>query len=252
MDEQRIFLRPPIWVPLAVVAIGGLFYLAGKQLEVTNDPANRGTISVSGEGRAFTPPDIAELSVGVQTGRQPTAGAAMERLKTDMEQVIAAVKELGVEEKDIRTENFWLNPAYDWNEGQQIPRGFEASQSLRIKVRDLDTVSDVLGAATGAGANQAGSVNFTVDEPEEKRAEARAEAIKEAQQKAEVLAQQLGVSLGEIVSFNEGYGGGPMPPVYYERSALGMGGGSDAAQSAPLPAGEQEILVNVSITYELR
>lgn len=250
MEDQRIFLRPPLWLPVLVVVIGGLFYMSGKKIEADNNPANRGTISVSGEGRAFTPPDIAELSVGVQTGRQPTAGAAMEKLKADMDKVIAAVKEKGVEEKDIRTENFWLNPAYDWREGEQIARGFEASQSLRIKVRDMDSVSDVLGAATNAGANQAGSVNFTVDEPEEKRAEARAEAISEAQAKAQVLADQLGVRLGEIVNFNEGYGGS-VPPMPYMERAMGMGGGGDVAQSAPLPAGEQEIRVNVSITYEL-
>lgn len=252
MDEQRIFLRPPLWVPILAVIIGGLFYVSGKKIEADNMPGEEGMITVSGEGRAFAVPDIAEISVGVSTGRQATAAAAMEKLKTDMDSVIAAAKEEGVEEKDIRTESFWLNPAYDWQDGRQIPRGFEASQSVRIKVRDIDNVSAVLGATTAGGANQAGSVNFTVDDPEEKRAEAREEAIEEAKAKAEVLADQLGVSLGEIKSFNEGFGGGVPPPIYYERMAVGMGGGSDAAnQASPLPAGEQEMVVTVNITYEL-
>lgn len=248
-NAQTLTIRPPVWALIAAVLLGGLFFLGGKWIETGNDP-QRATISVSGDGRAFAVPDVAEISVGVQTGRQPTAAKAMEKLKTSMDTVIAAIEKAGVAKKDIRTENFWLNPVYDYREGEQVPRGFEANQSVRVKVRNLDKVSDVLGAATAAGANQAGSVNFTVDEPEGVRAQARAEAIKEAKEKAQLLADQLGVRLKKIVGFGEGYGG--MPPVYMERSAYGMGGGgADMAQSVPLPPGEQEVMVNVNITYEV-
>lgn len=251
MENQTLYLRPPVWALLVAVAIGGMFYIVGKNIEADKRNEQPGVITVSGDGRAFVIPDIARLTVGIQTGRQPSAEVAMEELKTGMDAIIAAVREQGVEEKDIRTQSFWLNPAYDWNEGRQIPRGFEASQSLEIKVRDLDKVSDVLGAATAAGANQSGGVSFTVDDPDVTRAEARAEAIAEAKDKAAELADQLGVSLGEIVNFNEGYNGG-QPPIMFERAAYGMGGGTDAdEQSVPLPAGEQEINVTVSITYEI-
>lgn len=250
MDEQRIFLRPPVWLPLLVVVVGGLFYIAGKKVEARYSRPP-GVITVSGDARVFAAPDIAEMSLGIQTGRQPTAGAAMERLKEGMDRVIAAVKAQGIEEKDIRTENFWLNPVYDYADGRQIPRGFEASQSLRVKVRDLDKVSDVLGAGTNAGANQAGSVTFTLDDPDGKRADARAEAIAEARQKAKLLADQLHMQLGKIQNFNEGFGGGT-PPIFM-REAYGMGGGGDMADKAvQLPAGEQEIVVNVTIVYEIR
>lgn len=252
MDSQTVYVRPPVWALLVAVAIGGAFYLIGKNIEADNRNEQPSVISVSGDGRAFVTPDIARLSAGMQTGRQQTAGAAMERLKTSMDKVIAAVKAQGIDEKDIRTQNFWLNPVYDWADGRQIPRGFEAGQNLEIKIRDLDMVSAVLGAATAAGANQSGGVQFTVDDPEEKRAEARAEAIAEAKAKAVQLADQLGVELGDIVNFSEGgYGGGPVPPMYYGEAA--GRGGADMAQNAAvdLPAGEQEINVNVSITYEI-
>jgi uncharacterized protein len=238
---------------IIAVAIGGAFYLAGKNIEANDDPSDSGTITVSGDGKAFATPDIAQLSVGMQTGRQPTAAAAMENLKKTMDAVIAAVKAQGIEEKDIRSESFYLNPAYDYSTGRMIPRGFEATQSLSIKVRDLDKVSDVLGAATNAGANQAGNVVFTVDDPEAKRAEARQEAIEEAKKKAKMLADELGVSLGDIVSFSEGYGGYPVP-MYYGREALGVGGGdADMAknQAVQLPVGEQQVDISVSITYEI-
>lgn len=254
MADQTVYVRPPIWALMAAVVIGGCFYISGKSIEADNDPADQGTISVSGEGRAFVSPDIGLLSLGVQTGRQPTAAAAMENLKKNMDAVIAAVKAEGVEDKDISTQSFYLSPVYDYTNGRQISRGFEASQSLSVKVRDLDKVSAVLGAGTAAGANQSGGVNFTVDDPEAKRAEARAEAIAAAKEKAKVLADQLNVDLGDIISFSEGYGG-YVPPMYYSREAYGIGGGMDVANqekaAVQLPAGEQEVNVTVTITYDI-
>lgn len=245
--DHTLNIRPPAWLPIAVALIVGGLYVAGKFVE-TRDMIEP-TISVTGEGRVFVVPDIAEVSLGIQTGRQPSAAEAMRRLREGMSAVFAAVKKAGVEEKDIRTENFTLNPVYDWTEKGQIFRGFEANQSLRVKVRNLDKVTDVITAAAGAGANQAGNVAFTVDDPERVRAEARDDAIAQAKAKAQKLASDLGMRLGEIEGFNEGgYGG---PPVVFMRSAeMGMaGGGGDVP--LPVPAGEQEIVVQVTITYEL-
>jgi uncharacterized protein len=250
MEPNRM---PSFISPLLVaVLLGGLFYLGGQWIQSENEP-NQATISVSGDGRAFAVPDIAEISVGVQTGRQSTATRATEILKERMDSVIAAVKAQGVEDKDIRTENFWLNPVYDYTEGRQIPRGFEATQSLRVKVRDMDKVSAVLGAATNAGANQAGNVQFTLDDPDAPRDAAREEAIEEAQAKAKVLADQLGVRLGKLIGFGEGGGNGYPVPMLME--AYGRGGAAEdmaVMQEVQLPAGEQEIKVNVTLTYEVR
>ncbi len=245
-DRTTSFVSPL----LIAVIIGGLFYLGGQWIQTENEPQHA-TISVTGDGRAFAVPDIAEISVGVQTGRQTTANRAMEVLKERMDRVIAEVKAQGVEDKDIRTENFWLNPVYDYTEGRQIPRGFEATQSLRVKVRDLDKASAVLGAATNAGANQAGNVQFTLDDPDAPRDIAREEAIAEAQAKAEILADQLGVRLGKLIGFGEGGGNGyPVPMM----EAYGRGGAVDSAvlQEVQLPAGEREITANVTLTYQIK
>lgn len=254
MDDTRTLrIRPPAWAPVIVllaVVIGGGFYVYGKKVEVRE--ATSAVISVSGEGKAAAAPDIAELSFGVTVQRQPTAKGAMDLLGQGMQSVVDAVKKAGVEEKDIRTEGLSLNPAYDWNEGRQIMRGFDASQSLRVKVRNLESVSNVLAAATNAGANQVGGVNFIVDDPEKARATARQEAIEQAQGKAATLAAQLGMKLGKLKNFSEG--GGAVPPIFYAREAMamdkGMGGGG--VEPTPLPAGEQEVTVQVTLTYELR
>lgn len=251
MADSNVYVKPPVWALLTAVVIGGLFYIGGKQIEAEDDPADEGAISVSGEGRAFAVPDIAEINLGVSTGRQATAAAAMAKLQASMDAVVNAVKSQGVEDKDIRTESYWLSPVYDYVDGRQIPRGFEANQSVRVKVRDIDNASAVIEAGTSAGSNQVGSINFTMDDPEELRSRAREEAIAEAKEKAKVLADQLGVRLGEIKSFSEGYGGGYPVPMYYDRAVMNVGGGADEQMKAALPAGEQEVVVNVSITYEL-
>jgi YebC/PmpR family DNA-binding regulatory protein len=97
-----------------------------------------------------------------------------------MTKIIAAVKGLGVADKDIVTESFYLSPEYDYTTSGQIPRGFQATQTLRVKIRDLDTVGDVLTAATNAGANQAGGISFGVDNPDAMKAKAREIAIEKA------------------------------------------------------------------------
>lgn len=246
-DEHTLNIRPPMWLPLAVAAIAGLLYVGGKFVE-TRDTSYP-TISVTGEGKAFVVPDIAEVSLGIQTGRQPSAAEAMRKLREGMNAVVAAIKKSGIEDKDIRTESFYLNPVYDWTDKGQIPRGFEANQSVRVKVRNMDKVTDVIGAATTAGANQAGNVTFTVDDPEGKRAEARDKAIEQAKAKAQKLAEGLGMSLGDIKGFDEGgsYGG----PQIMMRDAVGMAGGGGGGPPLPVPAGEQEVIVQVTITYEL-
>jgi uncharacterized protein YggE len=126
--------------------------------------------------------------------------------------------------------------------------GYEASQSLRVKVRNLDNVSAVVSAATVAGANQAGSVDFTVDNPDAMRADARKLAIDQAKKKAQTLADQLGVKLGAVKSFSEGSTGGAPVPMMMRDQAMSVGA---APASLPLPAGQQDVIVDVTLTYEI-
>lgn len=233
---------------IAAVVVGGGFYVYGKKIEKrAQAPA---TITVSGDAKVSAKPDIGQLSFGVTTGRMGTAKDALESLNKRMASIVDAVKKAGIPEKDITTESFYMNPAYDWTDGRQVLRGYEATQSLRVKVRNLDTVGDILSVATAAGANQAGNVDFTIDNPDAVRAEARGEAIADAKAKAKVLADQLGLRLGRVLNFSEG--GGYYPPVMYARDAMatGMGGGADM-EKAVLPVGEQDVNMSVSITYEL-
>lgn len=235
---------------LAVI-LGGGFYVYGKHLDRSPSPVAPGTITVTGEGKVSAAPDIAEMSFGVTTGVKATSKEASAAIAESMNKVVAAAKAQGIDDKDIRTESFYLNPSYDWNDGRQRLRGYEATQSLRVKVRDLDKVGDVLTAVTDAGANQAGGVEFMLEEPGAKETEARTEAIADAKKKAEALAAQLGQALGDVQSFNENGGGyypRPMMMAKAESYDMAVGG----APAMAMPSGEEDITVNVSITYELR
>lgn len=248
-DTTTVNLRPPLWLPIIVVVIGGLFYLAGKNMEIQAPRENPATVSVSADAKVSVSPDIAMASFGVQTGRQPTAKAAIEIVRKNMTAVLAAIKKNGVEDKDITTQSFWLSPVYDYTTSGQVPRGYEANQSLAVKIRDLDKIGQIIADTTAAGANQAGSISFSVDNPDEAKAKVRTEAIGKAKAKAQVLAQNLGMHLGRLTGFSED-GNYPEPPRPYMMKSMGM----DTAEQAPVPVpvGEQEIVSNVTLTYELR
>jgi uncharacterized protein YggE len=128
-----------------------------------------------------------------------------------------------------------------------VPRGYQASQTLGVKVHDTGKVGDILTVATTQGANQIGGVSFTIDNPEAVRSAARAKAIDQAQQKAKELAGQLGSSLGRIAGFSEG-GGYNYPPIMYAGAMMKT---ADAAETLPVPTGDQDVDVTVTLTYEL-
>lgn len=249
-NSQVITIRPPVWALITAVIIGGLFYISGKHIENESVEAPS-TITVSGEGKVTATPDIAQVTLGVQTKRLDTSEAVVTQLEKAMTATLKALKDAGVDEKDISTQQLSLNPIYDWTENGQIFRGYEGNQTLIVKVRKLDSVGGVVSAASRAGSNQVGGISFTIDEPKVLQAEAREKAIADAKAQAIKLADQLDVHLGDLMNFSEG--GGYYPPTPYARmdSAMGSTGGGAKEESLVIPAGQQDITVNVSMTYEI-
>jgi len=195
-------------------------------------------------------PDIAQISLGIQTEKWKVVDAQKENTEK-LNEIVKELKGMDVEAEDIKTSNYSIYPRYDWNEGRQILRGYQVNQTVSVKIRDLDIIGDVLDMAAQKGANQVGGLNFTIDEPEDLRQEARELALAKAREKAEALAKVADVKLGKLVSFNESVSG--YAPRYYddyagEAKAMGMGGG----EAAPgIEVGSQEIIINVTVTYEV-
>lgn len=240
---------------LTAVVIGGLLYVGGQY--VASQPqriqketeANR-EITVQGTGKVEAKPDIAQYSLGVTTGPQATAAGAMKILTDKFNGVLAAVKGQGVKADDIKTTNLSINPVYDWNSGKQTLKGFEASENIEIKIRDLNKVGDILAQSAVQGANQAGNLQFTIDDPEKLQTEAQKNAITNAQDKAKELTKSLGVGLGRVKTFSSS---ASSPDVYRTFSnAAPLGAGAMEAKAPEVPTGTQEITANVTIVYELK
>jgi uncharacterized protein YggE len=224
-------------------------------------PSN--AITVAGEGEVFAVPDTAEFTFTV-IEEAPTAAEVQETATKKANEAVKALVEKGVEEKDIKTINYNLSPKYEWRETTNCLRypcdrnrvqvGFTLNQSMRVKVNDLDRAGELLELVTSKGVSSVSGLNFTIADEDGLRADARKQAIDEARQKAEKLAEDLGVSLVRIVGFSEsGQEGYPMYARFEmmeSSEALGLGGGGDVAPT--VPAGENKIISNVHITYEIR
>lgn len=217
-------------------------------------------ISVSGKGKVAVKPDIATFAAAVVTQSAKVKDAQDENAKSSND-IIAFVKANGVEEKDLKTVGYNIIPQYRYDTRpcvqiypnpctQNPPKivSYEVRSSLEIKVRDLGKIDDLLSGVVSAGANEVGSVVFSVDDEEKVLAEARKLAIEDAREKAEVLAKDLGVRLTRIVVFSES--GGMPYPVRFE--ALGKGGGGDFTPTPQIEPGEQEIQSFVNVVYEFR
>jgi len=214
----------------------------------------RNTITVSDSGEIYAAPDLAVTSFSVVTEAK-TVAEAMSENTNKMNAVIEAVKGQGVEEKDLKTINFNISPHYDYYgvssiypSGKRVLVGYDVTQSLQVKIRDLEKVGSIVQAAVDNGSNEASDLQFTIDQQDEFKKQAREEAINKAKAKAEELADQLGVKLVRITSFSESN----YVPYYdfmaKEAAPLGIGGGSGAPQ---IETGENKIEVTVYITYEI-
>jgi len=234
--------------------VAGLFFVAGQYVasqpqRVQQEVEAGREITVAGSGKAYATPDVAKYSLSIITGPQANAETALERLSQRSEAVIEAVKAEGVEERDIATTNLSINPMYDFSPtGQQTLRGFEASQTVELTIRDLTKIGTILSRATGEGVNVAGGLRFEVDDIEQVRTQAQAKAIEDAAAKAEQLADVLDVRLGRVKTFSASADGQPPIPLF-DRAAESAALGGDAPI---VPSGTQEIQAQVTITYELQ
>ena len=209
------------------------------------------TITISGTGKETAVPDIAVVSLGLQTEKKTVAEAQRENTET-MNKVRARLEQLQIPKEDITTSQYNVYPQQEWipNTGRSVIRGYVVNQNLTVKIRDFDKIPQVLQMVGDLNLNQVGGLTFAVDEPETYRQKARLEALGQAKTKAQALAQAAGVGLGRVVSFSEGDAyGGPVP--YYAMKELSMDGSGGGAPAPSIEPGSQEVVVNVTVTYEL-
>lgn len=206
------------------------------------------TLSVSGTGRVSVAPDMATLSIGVET-RADTASAAVSGNNESAQQIIATLKDSGIEAKDIQTANFSVSPVYDETSYQRRegPRiiGYQATNQVVASIRDLDRLGAILDATVNSGANRIDGLSFGLEDDTEVADQARAKAVEDARRKAEVYAEAAGVTLGAIRSIDEG-GHGPMP-MYDMRAAA-----APESMSVPIERGQTTVTAGVQVVWNLQ
>lgn len=259
MNNQNNVWKVGVWVGvllavfLAVLSIKEIksVYYVGKNTNISN------IISVNGKGEAYAIPDIAVFSFGV-TETAKTVAEAQSKSADKTNRILSSIKSQGVADKDIKTISYSINPHYEYingicNEfrcppGESKLSGYDVSQTIEVKVRDIEKAGAILSAIGSIGVQNVSGLSFSVDDIEFVRAKARAEAIENAKNKVKEIAKDLGVRIVGVTSF---YDNSDQPgPVAY-------GGFMDKAMAVSsivpeVPVGEQKVIVNVNISYEIK
>lgn len=223
---------------------------------------NYDTITVDADAEVFASPDIAEISFTIRK-EDPELSVAQEEVDEIVNSALELVYEIGIDEKDVKTAYYNANPRYDYNRAicnefgcgdeERVLTGYEVSQSINIKVRDLDNVGKILASLGDAKVTDIYGPNFRIEDEDELKTQVRDEAIQKAKDKAKDLAKSLGVRIVGIENFSEnGYGG-----IYYAKtmafdSAVAEGYNEETSFEPNLPQGENKIQSNVTITYRVK
>jgi len=219
---------------ILVLLIGGAFALAPAQ-------AVEKTVTVTGEATVGVAPDTAIIRIGV-TSQEKTAREAGEANAKQMTSVLVAIKASGIAERDIQTSRLSLQPQYDPNKGGTARlTGFQATNQVTIRIRDIENLPSVLDRAIAAGANEMSGIEFVVSEQSKLLDQARDDAIADARRKAELYAKAAGVKIGHVISISEE---GPPQPQSRPMQAIRAG-------AVPVAPGEQTLRAIVTVSYEL-
>lgn len=222
-------------------------------------------ITVSGKGEVVATSNIANLNIYLEK-EDKTSVKAQELLNESIKEVVKYLEEENIESKDIKSTYGGIYPRYVYEKKagcigsycptERVLAGFVASQSIEVKIRDIDNANKIRTGLAEAGVDNVDGPNFSIEDEEGYKAEARALAIEDAKEKAKVLAKDLGVRLVKIVDFSEG---GNMLYRYneasydsYDMGMKQMAVGSIAEEAPILPMGENKIHSNISLTYEIK
>lgn len=204
--------------------------------------------TVDGTGEATGKPDTAQFTVGV-TKTGSSVDETQSQTNTAVNKVVAALKAVGIDEKDIKTDDYSVNPNVDFSTGSQRTSGYTVSTNITVKIKDANKANSALDAATKNGANIVNGVSFTLNDDERKKLEnqARADAIKDAKDQAAVISKQAGIRLGRVTNIvvNPTTPG----PIMYDK-AMNAAGQSAPEDTTQLQPGENKVTVTVTLYYE--
>lgn len=211
-------------------------------------PPDGTLLDISAEGRTTRVPDVATIRAGV-VAQAATATGALADNAARMTRVLAALKSAGIAARDVRTANVLLSPQYRYTDGQPpVLTGYQASDSVAVRFRDIARSGAILDALVREGANQIDGPSLSLDRPDAALDEARSAAVKIARARAELYARAAGLSVARIVSIAESGsndGSAPQPSMLYARAMK-------SADATPIAAGETDVTVALSVRFLLK
>ena len=244
---RRFALRPLLLA--TALALGTTMTIACAQTTAVPGyaiPTDGTLLSVSAQAEATRVPDVATISAGVVT-QAADANAAMRANADQMAKVMAAIKAAGIAERDIQTAGISVHPQYRYAENQPPAiTGYQASNTVNAKVRDIGKLGKVLDALVANGANQVNGPSFEVDKPDEAYDEARIAALRKAEARAQTYANAMGLKVRRVVSIGEGNGFRPPMPMM-RAMAMDVAGKAETSVSP----GENVLSVDLDVVFEL-
>lgn len=207
-------------------------------------------VSVTGEGSVTATPDIAHVSAGIISEGKMSREAADANARL-MTAVIAAARQAGIPDKDIGTSRYSIYPNYhtasSGRDGAPRIAGYRAQNTVRVTIRDLAKVGDVIDALTAAGANNIAGVAFEISNADKLLDQARGAAYADAKRKAELYARAANAQLGRTVSVQENAADMPRPMM----ARAAPKSASDGAPPTPIMPGEEKIRIQIGVSFEL-
>lgn len=238
------------FLPILLIALMATGLVAQQPAAAAGQPAWLQTITVSGTGKTIVTPDRFTFSVGVQTVGA-TIDEAVSQNNKRTAAVIAALKGAGARDEDIQTSNFNIWPQQDYQEGR-LPRilGYQVTNNVTVRSSKIADAGRLLGVAIGAGVNTSSGINFEVADPARGREQGLRAAVDDARAKATLLARAAGRNLGQAIYIAEGVHQAPPQPYPMQR-AMAMEA-RVANADVPVESGTQELIHQVTVTYELQ
>lgn len=204
-------------------------------------------LDLTAEGSVDRVPDVAQVTAGVVT-QAATAQGAMADNAARMTATLAALRKAGVAPRDMQTASVDLNPQYRYEDNKPpILTGYQASNQVRVRLRDIARAGSVLDALVAAGANRIDGPALSVDQPEAALDEARGRAVAAARARADLYAKAAGLRVVRILSISEQGEGGPIAPM----PVMAMARSAAKQADTEMVAGEQKLAVRVAVSFEL-
>lgn len=238
----------PFFAAALATSVTGIAVPAMAQQAATAPVLLDATIlDVVADGKATRVPDIATLRAGVVT-QAATAAAALQENATRMNRVVAALRKAGVQARDIQTAQIGLSPQYRYAENAPpVITGYQASNQVSVRFRDIAKSGAILDALVAEGANQIQGPEMSVDNANQAMDEARVDAMARARARAELYARAAGLRVDRILTIAEGNAPLSPGPVMVQARMRAA-----EADSTPMVAGEQDIIATITVRFLLR